>query len=129
MLPKSPGFYWFKIQNILEYDADAKGKLFVNYDDISNAPYIDLKERRIKFINYNDQFKGYEEIIGPSPICLKNKKPLPDGFFRTDLCFASYASKHPIYMVGEATKKKLKDAGFKEIDLDKILDKYDWQNT
>jgi len=90
---------------------------------------MDLKERRIKFINYNDQFNGYEEIIGPSPICLKNKKPLSDGFFRTDLCFASYASKHPIYMVGEVTKKKLKDAGFKEIDFDKILDKYDWQNT
>ena len=127
LLPQSPGFYWFKVNTILEYNIDAKGRLFINYDSLYEAPNIDLKERRIKFINYNEQYDGYEEIIGAHPVCLKTQTPLPDGFFRTDLCFGSYATKHPLYIVGEITRKKLKQAGFKEIDFDKILNEYDWQ--
>jgi hypothetical protein len=50
-----------------------------------------------------------------------------DNFFRTDIFFGSYASKHPLYLVGEITKKKLKKAGFKQIYFDRILDEYAWQ--
>ena len=106
VLPKSHGFYWFKINNIVEYDVDA---------------------RKTQFINYNKECNGYEEIIGATPACLKNKTPLQDAFFRTDICFGSFAGKSPLEIVGEMTMKKLKAAGFKEIYFEEILDEYDWQ--
>jgi len=105
-LPKSSGFYWFKIHNIVEYDAGA---------------------RKTQFINYNKECKGYEQIIGATPACLKSKIPLPDGFYRTDICFGNYAGKSPLEIVGTITMAKLKAAGFFEIYFEEILDEYDWQ--
>ena len=106
ILPKAQSFYWFKVNNIIEFDT---------------------KARETEFLNYNFICNGYEEIIGATPVCLKNKCKLSDGFFRTDVCFGSYAGKSPVYLVGDATKKKLIDAGFTEIFFKKILDKYDWE--
>lgn len=106
VLPNSPGFYWFKIQNIIEFDSEAYGT---------------------RFINYNEQCQGYEEIIGADPACLKVKELIPDGFFRTDLYFGSFATKTPLEMVGIETRQKLIAAGFKGIDFNEIFDKYDWQ--
>lgn len=103
----TPGFYWFKTHNIIEFDVVA---------------------RETSFRNYNEKCKGYEEITGATPACLKNKVVLPDGFFRTDVCFGDSSMKSPLYMVGAQTKQKLKEAGFKEIYFNEILDKYDWQN-
>lgn len=105
-LPSTPGYYWFKIHNAVEFDAVA---------------------RETQFLNYNEPCKGYEEIIGATPVCLKNKTPLTDGFFRTDIFFGSFAGKSPVYLVGDVTMSKLKAAGFKEISFEKILDRYDWQ--
>lgn len=105
-LPKASGYYWFKINNLLEYDT---------------------KRRGTEFLNYNSVCKGYEEIIGADPVCLKNKMLLPDGFFRTDVCFGSYSGKSPLYLVGDVTKKKLINGGFNEIFYQKILDRYDWE--
>lgn len=107
-LPKSQGFYWFKVNNIIEFDCDA---------------------RKTRFINYSEACDGYEEIIGADPACLKNKTPLPDGFFRSDICFGSTYQKSPLEIVGKATMTKLKLAGFKEIFFEKILDVYDWQKN
>lgn len=105
-LPNAPGFFWFKINNIVEYDT---------------------KARETSFLNYSSTCKGYEEIIGADPVCLKDKALLGDVFFRTDVCFGSFAGKSPVSLVGEATKKKLLAAGFKEIYFEEILDKYEWQ--
>ncbi len=108
ILPSLPNFYWFKVHNIVEFDTEA---------------------RETQFINYNENCKGYEEIIGATPVCLKSKKTLANGFFRTDICFGSFAGKSPVYLVGEETMVKLKSAGFKEIVFEKVLDKYDWEKT
>ncbi len=105
-LPSSPEYYWFKVHNILEYDTDA---------------------RLTRFLNYNEECNGYEEIIGITPVCLKTKFLLEDKFYRTNICAGSFVNKSPMYMVGEKTKEKLKEAGFKEIFFEKILDKYKWQ--
>lgn len=102
----TPGFYWFKVNNIINYDGKARGTQFINYSEYCN---------------------GYEEIIGATPACLKNKSIIPDNFFRTDICFGSYHRKSPLYIIGQETKNKLKAAGFKEIYFEKILDKYDWE--
>jgi len=107
-LPSASGYYWFKIHNVIEFDADA---------------------RETQFLNYNESCKGYEEIIGATPVCLKNKMALSDGFFRTDLCFGSFAGKSPVELVGDATKNKLITAGFNEIFYKKILDNYDWEKA
>ncbi|MES2112738.1 MAG: hypothetical protein V4577_28560 [Bacteroidota bacterium] len=105
-LPNSPGFYWFKIHNIIEFDAEAYGT---------------------RFINYSRQCEGYEEIIGATPACLKVKKEICDGFYRTDISFGSFATKAPLEIIGTKTKEKLTAAGFKGIDYIEIYDKYDWQ--
>jgi len=103
-LPNSPGYYWFKIHNVIELDPQDHG---------------------IRFINYNEQCQGYEEIIGAYPVHLKVKELIPDGFFRTNLCFGSFETKTPIEMIGIATKQKLKIASIKGIDTSEIKDKYD----
>ena len=105
-LPLSINFYWFKIQNILEFDSDV---------------------RKTKFLKYDAACDGYEEIIGATPVCLKKHIEIEDGFFRTDICFGSYAKKSPVELIGKSTKKKLEDSGFKEIYFKEILDKYEWQ--
>jgi hypothetical protein len=104
ILPNSPGYYWFKIQTVIELDPEDRG---------------------IRFINYNEQCKGYEEIIGATPAYLKDKKLIPDGFFRSDICFGSFQNKFPLNIIGIETMKKIKAAGFKGIDFSEIKDKYD----
>jgi hypothetical protein len=90
---------------------------------------FDTKQRGTEFLNYNLSCDGYEEIIGANPVYLKNKEKLRDGFYRTDICFESYAGKSPIYLVGVDTKEKLVNSGFKEIYFEEIQDKYDWENN
>lgn len=104
LLPNAPGYYWFKVHNVIEFDAKAYGT---------------------RFINFNEKCNGYEEIIGATPARLKVNEAISDGFFRTDLCFGSYASKFPLIIVGVETIKKLKAAGFKGIAPIEIKDKYD----
>ena len=104
-LPNEATTYWFKVHNILEYDSERRGTEFLNYNSICN---------------------GYEEIIGANPVCLKRKAPLEDGFFRTDICFGSYAGKSPIYLIGQLTKLKLEAAGFKDLSFEEIHDNYTW---
>ncbi len=105
-LPGAPGFYWFRVHNILVCDVEARGT---------------------EFLNYSEKCKGYEEIIGITPICLKDPKVLEDRFYRTDLFAGSFERKSPTYMVGKETKKKLVAAGFREIYFQKIQDRYSWQ--
>jgi|SRR5580692_6417890 hypothetical protein len=105
-LPKSPGFYWFKIKNVLK---------------------VDVIARKTQFLNFNKNCNGFEEIIGANPVCLKTKKCLQDAIFRSDICFGSGYRKSPIEIVGEITMEKMVATGFKEIYFEKILDEYDWQ--
>jgi len=101
-------YYWFKINNVLEFDT---------------------KQRGTEFLNYNPSCDGYEEIIGATPVCLKSNEKLGNGFYRTDICFGSYAGKSPIYLVGVDAKEKLIGSGFKEIYFEEIHDKYAWENN
>ncbi len=105
-LPGSPGFYWFLVNNILVFDFEARGT---------------------EFLNFSEKCKGYEEVIGATPVCLREPAILEDKFYRTDLFFGSFEGKSPVYMVGEETKKKLLAAGFREIYFEEIHDRYDWQ--
>jgi len=103
-LQNSPGIYWFKMHNEIEFDQNVPG---------------------LRFINYSEECKGYEEVIGANPVYLKKQELIPDGFFRTDLCFGSFESKFPLMIIGIETLKKIKAAGFKGLDTSEIKDKYD----
>jgi len=93
-LPSAPGFYWFKIHNTILLNPEDKG---------------------IRFINFNSDCNGYEEIIGATPAYLKIEEKISDGFFRSDICFGSYETKTPLKIIGIETMEKLKKKGFKGI--------------
>jgi hypothetical protein len=97
-------YYWFKVHTVVEYDATGRGTRFINFDKDCD---------------------GFEEIIGANPVYLKDKRILADGFYRTDLCFGSYAGKSPLFLIGPGTKEKLEQAGFESIVFEEILSEYE----
>jgi len=103
VLPKSPGFYWFKAHKVIEFDPMDAG---------------------VRYLNYSEQYQGYEEIVGADPVNLKVLEPIPDGFFRSDLCFGWAETKHPLLFMGVETMKKIKAAGFKYFYVEEIKDNY-----
>jgi len=86
-LPKAPGFFHFYItDNFLTYSANRTEKLCTACGQ-------------------------YESIVGPA-IDLDNiHEPLEDGFYQSDLWFASGNEKRPVYLISPETMLKLKAAG------------------
>jgi hypothetical protein len=72
---------------------------------------FDAIKRKTRFENLCSQCGNYESIIGATPTYLLVDKPLEDGFYRSDLIFASGNEKHPLNLVGIETKAKLEAAG------------------
>ena len=95
-LPKSPSYFQFYIKgNILNYNARLKEKLC-------------------------DKCGQYESIIGPSLQLDQIIKPLEDGFYQSDLWFASGNEKSPVMIISQETKQNLEKEKFKNICLIKI---------
>lgn len=87
-----------------------------------NILEFDAAKRETRFINYCDKCGRYNEVIGATPIFLKNiTQPLNDGFYRTDLEFGSGSNKHPVIIIGVETYKKIKRERFKGIDFKPIV--------
>lgn len=61
---------------------------------------------------------NYRQVIGALPAFLQVTEPLADGFYRTDLLFASGNEKHPLIIVGVETRSKLKTAKLKGLELE-----------
>ncbi len=98
-LPKSPYFFQFYIEgNFLKYDATLKEK-------------------------FCDNCKFYESVIGPSIQIDNFKNPLEDGFYQSDLWFASGNEKSPVLIISPATKENLTKEKIKNICLSKIESK------
>ena len=106
LLPNDDRYFWMKPHTVVEYD---------------------FKRRGTEFLRYSEKCKGYREIIGADPACLKKNTPLGDNFFRTDMSFGSVNGKHPSILIGNKTFNKIKMEGLKGIYFDKILDKYEWE--
>lgn len=102
-LPNS-NYYWFKSENILKYD---------------------IKTRGTRFLNHSEECNGYLEIVGATPVCLIDKKPIGDNFFRTDVFFGGKNGKSPLLCIGIETFSKIKDYTLSGLHFQKILDKYD----
>ena len=89
--------------------------------DCTNILAFDAGKRETRFINYCDKCGTFDEVIGATPIFLKNiTEPLADGFYRTDLEFGTGSSKHPVFIIGNETYKKIKKEKFRGIDCKKI---------
>lgn len=83
-LPKSPNFFQFYVDgNYIEYNAG-------------------LKE------NYCDLCGQYESVCVPMINLEKITEPLQDGFYQSDLWFASGNEKSPIIIIAPETYAKLK---------------------
>ncbi|HEY5463766.1 MAG TPA: hypothetical protein VIJ95_10965 [Hanamia sp.] len=95
-LPKTPNFFQFYIKdNIIKYEASFKEKICHNCGQ-------------------------YESVIGPSMRLENVLEPLADGFYQSDLWFASGNEKSPVLIISPITKEKLAREGFKNICLTKI---------
>lgn len=79
---------------------------------------FDAERREVDFIKYCASCGNYDEVIGANPAYLKRRPPLEDGFYRTDLLFASGNGKHPVILVAESTKQLLLKEGLKGLDFE-----------
>jgi hypothetical protein len=106
-LPNNSNFYLFRVDNVLEFDTVA---------------------RRTEYIKFSKEFNAYVEIIGATPVCLKNKQPVPEGtIYRTDIFFGTGVRKSPVLMTGIKTKELLCSWKLKGIYFNQIQDEYPWQ--
>jgi hypothetical protein len=95
-LPKSSDYFQFYINNsVIKYDAS-------------------LKE------NLCDSCGQYESVIGPSAQLNSIAEPLPDGFYQSDLWFASRNEKSPIIIISPITLGYLTKDKFKNFCLTKV---------
>ncbi len=90
-LPKTPNFFQFYVEgNVIEY----------------------------KF-NFNENFcsacEMYESVIGPTMNLDHITEPLKDGFYQSDLWFASGNEKSPVLIVAPKTFQNLKTEKFKDL--------------
>jgi hypothetical protein len=94
---------------------------------VTNIVKFDTDRRGTNFIEFNSDCKEYSEVVGATPVCLKDNSVLTDGFYRTDIEFGRKYAKAPIIIAGSDTGVKLKAQKFKGLTLEKILDKYKWE--
>lgn len=96
-LPDDPGFYAILAEPVVMFDAERRGTTFKNQCPVCGR---------------------YEEVIGATPVYLKEGETVPArGFARTDLEFASGDGKHPLLLCGMEAGRVLKNAGLKGLDL------------
>lgn len=88
-LLKAPNYFQFYIkENFVEYTAHRKE-------------------------NFCESCEQFESIIGPGMNLEKIYEPLVDGFYQSDLWFASGNEKHPIVVIAPETFQKMKAEKFK----------------
>lgn len=77
---------------------------------------FDALRRQTRFENLCPTCGNYESVIGTKPCFLLVSQPINDGFFRSDLFFASGNEKHPILIIGLEMREKLKKAKLKGLE-------------
>jgi hypothetical protein len=77
---------------------------------------FDAVRRKTRFEHLCPHCGNYESIVGVKPAYLLVNEPLGDGFYRSDLLFASGNEKHPLTFVGIQTRAKLKLSGLKGLE-------------
>lgn len=99
-LPEDDSYLVFKPRRTLEFDA---------------------ARRKTRFEDYCPSCKKYFNVIGATPVFLRNiSAPIAEGFFRSDLEFASGHEQHPLVIVGIKTAEAIKREAFEKVDLEAI---------
>lgn len=99
-LPNNSDFYLFTINNILKFDTD---------------------KANLRYYKFCNKCGNYESVTPAIPVVLKDvDAPLADGFYATDVNFASGNEKGPVFIIGITTYEKLKRHKFKGINFLKI---------
>jgi hypothetical protein len=99
-LPKNPEFYKMTISNIIKVDTD---------------------KSNLRYYKFCDECGNYESVTPAIPVYLKEVKvPLLDGFYATDIHFASGNEKCPLKIVGVNTYEIMRKQNFKGINFIKM---------
>ncbi len=99
-LPNDKDFYWLRPTRLISFDAE---------------------RRKTRFEKFCDACGHYFDVIGATPIFLKDmEKPLTDGFYRTDIEFGSGHEQGPIVIVGPRTAHELKQQEFSGLELETV---------
>ncbi len=94
---------------------------------VINTVEFDCNRRNTQFLEFNESCGEYKEVVGASPVCLKENQLLDPGFYRTNIEFGRGYAKSPLLLVDTNTYNLIKKEKFKGLYGEKILDKYDWE--
>jgi len=93
-LPADRDFFVLRLSKVLPFDAERRGTRFEDPCPTCQAFY---------------------NVIGATPVFLRGiTEPIEEGFFRSDLEFASGHEQGPLILVGIGTAEKLKEQNFQK---------------
>lgn len=95
-VPLAQGFSWFRPLREVAFDAERRGTRFVDWCDTCQ--------------------QHAAVVVAYPPVLRDESRPLPDGFFRTDLEFGD-RKKAPLILLGPETKAKLTRERLKGLEL------------
>jgi hypothetical protein len=79
---------------------------------------VDFVKRGTRFLKRCDVCGRYEEVIGATPVYLKDGASVPDnGFARTDLEFGTGDRKGPVFLCGSGAAAAFGAANLRGVDL------------
>jgi hypothetical protein len=88
---------------------------------LSKVLPFDSERRKTRFEDCCPACGAFYNVIGADPVYLRGvTAPITEGFFRSDLEFASGPEQHPLILVGVGTAEKLRKQKFQKFDLEEI---------
>lgn len=82
---------------------------------------FDVARRKTRLEDLCPECKKYFNVVGATPVFLRNiGGPITEGFFRTDLEFASGHEQHSLVIVGIKTAEAMRRHAFEKIELETI---------
>jgi hypothetical protein len=88
---------------------------------LSKVLAFDSERRRTRFEDRCPKCGAFYNVIGADPVYLRGvTEPIQEGFFRSDLEFASGPEQHPLILVGIGTAAKLRTQKFQKFDLEEV---------
>ncbi len=105
-IESQPDFFLLKVGDIVEFDC---------------------KRRKTRFLEFDASCEEYNEVVGATPVCLKENKSLENGIYRTDIEFGRGFAKAPLILVGVEIYQLMKQEKFSGLFGEEILDKYNWE--
>jgi hypothetical protein len=98
-LPSDTDFFVLRLSNILPFDTKRSGTRFEDPCPTCSAFY---------------------NVIGATPYLRDVTEPIQEGFFRSNLEFASGHEQHPLILVGIGTAEKLLEQKFQKFNLEEV---------